>query len=158
MEFLFLAGATVIRCGSWKFVTWLSKWAPNKARKEKSQLHILKLFLVPGDGLGRVQLALTSLTLYSDTGDRFWSKNLVVQISCPRNKWSPRRYYIFWMSTHPTCISTLPSNGFSLFNLSFCVGPCWGLEFYFWQYVLFSGWFWPSCLSPLITWVKNMYS
>lgn len=73
---------------SWilKTMTWLSKWAPNKARKGKSQLHILKLFLVPGDGRGRLWLASTRLTLYSDPGDHFWSKNLVLQTSCRRNK------------------------------------------------------------------------
>lgn len=69
-----------------KTVAWLSKWAPNKVRKEKTRLHILKLFLVPGDGLGRRWLALTGLTLYSDSGDHFWSKNLVLQTSCWRNK------------------------------------------------------------------------
>lgn len=37
-----------------KTMARLSKWAPNKARKGKSQLHILKFFLVPGDGRGRL--------------------------------------------------------------------------------------------------------
>lgn len=107
MEFLLLAEAIVIHCRSWKLVTWLSKWAPNKARKEQVQLHILKLFLVPGDGLGRLQLALTRLTLYSDSRDHFWSKNLVLQTSCPRNK-GKSKTFIFWRTTHSSCISICP--------------------------------------------------
>lgn len=112
-----------------KFVTWLSKWALNKAKKEKSQLHILELFLVPGDGLGRLWLALTRLTLSSDPGDHFWSENLVLHTSCPRNKYKSNPYFIFWMTICSTCIATLSSNGFSLLNFSFHVGPCWGLGF-----------------------------
>lgn len=53
-------------------MTQLSKWAPNKARKEKPRLHILKLSLVPVDAAGRLQLALTRLTLYSDPRDLFF--------------------------------------------------------------------------------------
>lgn len=104
MEFLLLAEAAVTRHGSWKLVTQLSKWAPNKARKEKPQLHILKLFVVPGDGLGRLQLALMRLTLYSDTGDHLLFKNLVVQTSCTRNKSSPRPSYSGWPHTPPASL------------------------------------------------------
>lgn len=132
MEFLLLAEATVIHCRSWKLVTRLSKWAPNKARKEQVQLHILKLFLVPGDGLGRLQLALTRLTLYSDPRDHFWSKNLVLQTSCPRNEGSPRPYFIFWRTTHSTCISICPVMAL-VFLIWASTGPAgdWGWIFHY---------------------------
>lgn len=122
MEFLLLAEATIIHCRSWKLVTRLSKWA-NK-RKEQVQLHILKLFLVQ-DGLGRLQLALTRLTLYSDPRDHFWSKNLVLQTNCPSEGKSKTLLHI--LEDHPLPLYLyLSSDGFSLFNLSF-YRTYWGL-------------------------------
>lgn len=131
MEFLLLAEATVIHCRSWKLVTRLSKWAPNKARKEQVQLHILKLFLVPGDGLGRLQLALTRLTLYSDPRDHFWSKNLVLQTSCPRNE-GKSKTLLHILEDHPLHLYLCPVMAL-VFLIWASTGPVgdWGWIFHY---------------------------